>query len=28
VFTIPSREILNTVPVYTIVGGRIVYEQK
>jgi len=28
VFTIPAREILNTVPVYTIVGGRIVYEQK
>jgi len=28
VFTIPSPEILNTVPVYTIVGGRIVYKQK
>jgi predicted amidohydrolase YtcJ len=28
VFTIASRDILNTVPVYTIVGGRIVYEQK
>jgi predicted amidohydrolase YtcJ len=27
-FTIPSREILKTVPVYTIVGGRIVYERK
>ena len=28
VFAIPPREILNTSPVYTIVGGRIVYERK
>ena len=27
-FAIPPREILNTSPVYTIVGGRIVYERK
>jgi predicted amidohydrolase YtcJ len=28
VFAIPPREILNTTPMYTIVGGRIVYERK
>jgi predicted amidohydrolase YtcJ len=26
-FTIPPREILDTKPVVTIVGGRIVHEQ-